>query len=57
MKACREYRRVINRVRSKEAQRGRRNGGVGWLDSFRLEQLVFNSKRRYQRNGGGIGPY
>lgn len=50
MKGPREYRRIIAKIRKREARRfGVRNGGLPWLDSPGLERLVYNSKRKIVR--------
>jgi hypothetical protein len=50
MKGPQEYRKIINRIRSRRSRymrkKGRHpNGGTGWLDHPRLERLLYNSKR------------
>lgn len=55
MRACREAKRIRDRLRKREAKlnrkRGKRvNGGTGWIDSPWLDRLIKNSKRNYRRN-------
>ena len=50
MRGSLEARRTLNRYRSRAAKQGQKNGGYGWLDDIRLDRLLYNSKRFYQRH-------
>lgn len=50
MKGPRELRRIINRLRARAARvKGKRNGGVGWIDDPWIEQLEQSPPRQIAR--------
>lgn len=54
MQGPREAKRILNwyRKRAAAGKIKKRNGGYGWIDDPWLENLISNSKRRYQRQKG-----
>lgn len=48
MKGPAELRKIINRLRSRQAAKGVRNGKVGWADSPRLDRLGWGLKRKLE---------
>jgi hypothetical protein len=54
MHGPREAKRILNWYRKRAAigKKKKRNGSIGWIDDPGLENLISNSKRRYQRQKG-----
>lgn len=46
MKGPRELRQIINRMRSRAARMGKKNGALGWYDCPGIERLGWNRKRK-----------